>query len=48
MEAERAALSAFDEERRRAIVDTLGSYVAQLKDSFVAFGLVDERPSKRC
>ena len=48
MEAERAALSAFDEERRRAIVDTLGSYVAQLKDSFAAFGLVDERPSKRC
>lgn len=48
MEAERAALSAFDKERRRAIVDALGSYVAQLKDSFVAFGLVDERPSKRC
>ena len=47
MEAERAALSAFDEERRRAIVDALDGYVSQLKSSFIAYSLIDETQSRR-
>lgn len=42
MAAERDALSAFDEEQRRAIVDALEGYVIQLKSSFIAHSLIDE------
>lgn len=43
MEAEHAALAALDEKHQRAIVDTLGSYVAELKNAFIESGLIDDR-----
>ena len=43
MEAEHAALAALDEKHQRAIVDALGSYVAELKNAFIESGLIDNR-----
>lgn len=43
MDAERAALAAFGEERTQAIVDMLESYVGELKNSFVKAGLINEK-----
>lgn len=42
MEAERDALSAYEEEHRRAVIDALEGYVAQLRRSFIAFNLIDD------
>lgn len=47
MAAERNALSVFSEEQRDAIVNALESYVAQLKNSFIAYNLIDETQSRR-
>ena len=43
MKAEHAALAALDEKHQRAIVDALGSYVAELKNAFIESGLIDDR-----